>query len=81
MYTEKEAGGRRCCVTGCGVPDPTFSSAKIQSLRGNVPHYCIGSQCLGWRWSVFVFDGLDSYRSDPPPKGYCGRAGPHVGLE
>lgn len=81
LYTEEEAGGRRCCVPTCGIPDPTYSQAKIASLRGNVPHYCIGSHCMGWRWSEMLFDGKDSYQSKPGPKGYCGRAGLHVGLE
>jgi len=81
MYTEKEAYLNRCCVHQCGVPGSEYSQAKIQSLRGNVPHFCIGSDCMGWRWSEPVFAGPDSYRSEPGPKGYCGRAGPHGGLE
>jgi len=81
MYTEKEAQTRQCCVTGCGIPDPQYSPAKIQSMRGMVPHFCVGAACMGWRWSEPIFNGPDSYQSDPGPKGYCGRAGPHAGLE
>jgi len=74
--TQKEAENMRCCVFGCGSPDPKFSPAKIQSLRGNVPHFCIGSACMAWRWSEWVdVNQPDSYMSEPPAKGYCGRAG------
>ena len=82
MYTEKEALMKQCCVTGCGIPDQSYSPAKLQSLRGNVPHFCIGSACMGWRWMEHMFDGKDSYQSEPGPKGYCGAAGsPHVDLK
>jgi len=30
---------------------------------------------MGWRWTSEMFDGADSYRAEPGPKGYCGRAG------
>ncbi len=75
MHTEKEALTKRCCVTQCGSPAPEFSPAMIQARRGNVPHMCIGSACMGWRWADLLVNGPDSYQSEPGPKGYCGRAG------
>ncbi len=81
MHTEKEAQYKRCCVTGCGDFDPAMSPANVKSRRNVLPRYCIGSECMGWRWSEALVDGPDSYQAHPGPKGYCGRAGLHAGLE
>ncbi len=65
--TDELARTKQCCVTGCGKTDPIHDSTGIR--------YCIGSQCMGWRWTEIMIDGRDSYISEPGPKGYCGRAG------
>jgi hypothetical protein len=39
------------------------------------PTNCLGSDCMAWRWTQPMFDGPDSYISEPGPKGYCGLAG------
>jgi hypothetical protein len=36
---------------------------------------------MGWRWTEYLYDGPDSYRSEPGPKGYCGLAGKPPELE
>jgi hypothetical protein len=81
MYTEAEAVTKRCCVTGCGAPSPELSPAMVKSKGKTIELFCIGSQCMGWRFNEFMFNGPDSYVSEPGPLGYCGRAGLHVGLE
>ena len=37
--------------------------------------WCIGSNCMAWRWCETMVNGPDSYISEPGPKGYCGLAG------
>ena len=33
---------------------------------------CVGSECMLWQWDEPLFEGPDSYISDPPPTGHCG---------
>lgn len=72
ILTEKEAEETRCCgPEGCG----RGVSVKRNDAPTGAIHYCIGSECMGWRWTSEMFDGPDSYRAEPGPKGYCGLAG------
>ena len=61
--------------------DPSASFNKLQLeqkdesiVPKNIGH-CIGSGCMMWRWNEPLFDGPDSYVSEPGPEGYCGLAG------
>ncbi len=69
--TEKQASEMRCCgPSGCGEqPDGGRTG-------GNAPRICIGSACMAWCWDVGMYNGVDSYVSDPGPTGHCG----HVNL-
>jgi len=40
--------------------------------------FCVGSNCMAWRWNEPMFNGEDSYVSEPGPTGYCGLAGKEV---
>ncbi len=60
-YTEEQAKRHNC---------PLVARDINESTR------CIGSACMAWRWTEHLFDGPDSYVSEPGPKGYCGLAGP-----
>jgi hypothetical protein len=74
LRTEAEAKDMDCCVTTCGrtrIDNP-------HTLNAITRRVCIGSKCMGWRFVEALFDGPDSYQADPPPKGYCGRAGQPV---
>ena len=66
--TEGEAKGKRCCVPGCGWP----LQAKTGCSWPYVDGYCIGSDCMAWRW-------MQGMCTDPgvalPEEGYCGLAG------
>lgn len=33
---------------------------------------CEGSACFLWQWDEPMFDGPDSYVSEPGPTGHCG---------
>lgn len=33
---------------------------------------CLGSQCMLWEWDEDLFEGADSYISEPGPTGHCG---------
>ena len=35
---------------------------------------CIASSCMWWKWDEELYDGPDSYVSEPPPTGHCGGA-------
>ena len=64
MNTEKQARTKWCPLT-----------VITESNPGN---HCIGSDCMLWRWEVALFDGPDSYVSEPGPRGFCGLAGKPV---
>lgn len=82
--TEEEAKARRCCVAGCGAARQQDVDALVQArglhadpvaLAPMLPHYCIASACMGWRWTHSA-----PFRGDPPEsfanyEGHCGRAG------
>lgn len=40
--TEDEAKEKRCCVPGCG---------EVLMQNGIPVNYCIGSECMAWRWA------------------------------
>lgn len=33
---------------------------------------CEGSDCMLWEWDEAMFEGQDSYISEPGPTGHCG---------
>lgn len=80
--TEDEAKTKRCCgPDGCGFTDPR----QADCLNGE--RWCIGSECVAWRWTdqQTLADAQDWIHADPtrllqdfkprnPTKGYCGLA-------
>lgn len=55
---EKEARQKICPVMSAGKPKT----------------YCIASECMLWEFDERMFDGPDSYISEPGPVGHCGMA-------
>ncbi len=58
--TEKVAGTKRCPRAHAFLADGAYQPM------------CIGSECMLWEFDEQMFDGPDSYVSDPPPTGHCG---------
>lgn len=45
---------------------PVMSSGKQETL-------CMGNACMWWQYDEPMFDGPDSYVSEPGPTGHCGK--------
>lgn len=55
---EVDAKKKICPIMSAGKPD----------------EYCVASKCMLWQFDEPMFDGPDSFVSDPPPTGHCGMA-------
>ena len=60
-------------------PEASFNLLEMQQPDDDIKPkhigHCIASGCMMWRWNEPLFDGPDSYISEPGPEGYCGLAG------
>ena len=58
------------------VTSENAKNTKVCPIINGAGHMCHGSDCMMWTWNEPLFEGPDSYISDPPPLGHCGMTHP-----
>jgi hypothetical protein len=71
LIKEDEASTIRCCGPE-GTGETRIRRDPERQYVTYRERYCIGAECMGWRWYGPAEDVVDSR---PFIEGYCGRAG------